>query len=217
MESILVPEAHSSTLWGPARCVSLLLLSQSLPLFPPLLHFNCSAFPSLHCLYNFLSFIVTPLSFAFLSSPFLSPFLCCHFLSFPPLLLLFHSLLLSPGSQAPQHCLRSWNYGNGMREQALSMINRWEMQCQSLGPGEEGQMHSNNATQTCTHSTHTEHTHSNPPTISLPSVHTENRKGSDLCTTQRHTDTHRVQAKRMNWKAGEFSWSLTSSGHTHTP
>lgn len=69
MESILVLEAHSSTVWGPAWCVSLPLLFQSLPLFPPLLCFNCSAFLSLHCLYNFLlSSIVTPLSFPFLSS-----------------------------------------------------------------------------------------------------------------------------------------------------
>lgn len=62
MESILVLEAHSSTVWGLARRVSLLLLFQSLPLFPTLLHFNCSAFPSLQCLYKFfLSSIVTPL------------------------------------------------------------------------------------------------------------------------------------------------------------
>lgn len=61
MESILVLEAHSSAVWGPARRVSPPLLFQSLPILPPLLYFNCSAFPSLQCLCNFsLSFIVTP-------------------------------------------------------------------------------------------------------------------------------------------------------------
>lgn len=152
MESILVLEALSPTVWGPARCVILALLFQSLPLFPPLLSFNCSVFPTLHSLYNFLfSSLVTPPSFPFL---------------FSSLLPFFLSLFLSLGSNAPQHCLRSWNYGNGMREQALSMINRWEMQCQSLGPGEEGQMHSNNATQTRTHRrreyTQWEHTQTPP-------------------------------------------------------
>lgn len=73
-------------------------------------------------------------------------------------------------------------------------------------------MHSTNTTQTWTHSTHTEYTHSTPtltPTTTafLVIIHTDNRKRVSH-TTQRHTDTcvtGRVRAKRANAKAAEFS------------
>lgn len=70
------------------------------------------------------------------------------------------------------------------------------MQCQSLGPGEEGQMHSTNTTQTWTHSTHTEYTHSTPTltattTACLVIIHTDN--GS--YTPHRDTQTHALQAE----------------------
>lgn len=95
MESILGLESHSSTVWGPACCVSLPLLFQSLPFFPPLLCFNCSAFPSLHCLYNFLlSSVVTPRSFPFLLSP-------------PPLPLTF-PLSRQPGTPTLSQVLKLW-------------------------------------------------------------------------------------------------------------
>lgn len=103
----------------------------------------------------------------------------------------FFLLFLFLGSQAPQHCLGSWNYGNETRVQALFMINRWAMRCQSPGPGEEGQMHSNNATQTCTHSQR-ERTHTQtqipppPPSFAAFRWFEVQKIGPSPTTTLRH-------------------------------
>lgn len=84
------------------------------------------------------------------------------------------------------------------------MINRWEMQCQSLGPGEEGQMHSNNATQTRTHSrrVHTMRAHTNPPsplaTLCALWYYTHG-KGSDLGTTQRHRHISKLRGSKQGF------------------